>query len=73
MMRPDNLGALPFSDYADPDPHGQMRLGDEAADWEPGDTQRRPPHQWRESRREPGWCGVCGASPLVHPDGFGGV
>ena len=33
MARPDNLGALPFADYADPDPHGQLRIGDaDAAD-----------------------------------------
>ena len=29
MSARDGLGLLPFSDYADPDPHGQLRLADE--------------------------------------------
>jgi len=29
VTRRDNLDALPFSGYADPDPHGQLRIGDE--------------------------------------------
>ena len=66
MARDDLLDVLPFADTADPDPEA-LPFGEEP-DWQSPDPGAPFPHEWRESRREPGWCGRCGMSPLVHPD-----